>query len=78
MLDTWATQSSNPQSAALPTGIVNADGYSYGYTVQQQQAWIDERLDIMNRGTDHAFIFTHQPLMAESHQDTMFSGYTNA
>jgi hypothetical protein len=78
MLDTWATQNSNPQSAALPTGSVNADGYSYGYTVEQQQPWISQQLDILTRPTDHAFIFTHQPLMAESHQDTMFSGYTNA
>ena len=78
MLDTWATPLSNPPSAANPTGTVNADGYSYGYTVQQQQTWINQRLNILNRGTEHAFVFTHQPLMAESHQDTMFSGYTNA
>ena len=78
MLDTWATQNSNPQSASATTGIVNADGYSYGYTVQQQQAWISKQLDKMTRGTEHAFVFTHQPLMAESHQDTMFNGYTNA
>ena len=76
MLDTWATQNSNPQSPTATTGIVNPDGYSYGYTVQQQQAWINERLDILKRGTEHAFVFTHQPLIAESHQDTMFSGYT--
>ena len=44
MLDTWATQNSNPQSASATTGIVNADGYSYGYTVQQQQAWISKQL----------------------------------
>jgi hypothetical protein len=30
------------------------------------------------RGTERAFIFSHQPLIAENHQDTMFSGYTNA
>ncbi len=78
MLDTWATQLSNPQSSSATTGTVNADGYSYGYTVQQQQAWINQRLNIRSRGTEHAFVFTHQPLMAESHQDTMFSGYTNA
>jgi hypothetical protein len=78
MLDTWATPNSNPQSASATTGTVNADGYSYGYTVQQQQPWINRQLDRMARGTEHAFVFTHQPLMAESHQDTMFNGYTYA
>ncbi|MGA2938541.1 MAG: metallophosphoesterase [Syntrophobacteraceae bacterium] len=78
MLDTWATQQSNPASAANPTGIVNADGYPYGYTVTQQQAWINQRLNRATRGTEHAFVFTHQPIMAESHQDTIFNGYTNA
>ena len=37
-----------------------------------------QQLNIQTRGTDHAFVFTHQPLMAEDHQDTIFSGYTNA
>ena len=79
ILDTWATQKSNPASLpSLPTGTLNADGYPYGYTVNQQQPWINEQLNILTRFTGHAFVFTHQPLMAESHQDTMFSGYTNA
>jgi hypothetical protein len=78
MLDFWATQTSNPASTSATTGIVNADGYSYGYTVAQQQAWISNKLNSLTRGTEHAFVFGHQPLMAESHQDTMFSGYTNA
>ena len=69
MFDPWATASKVDN---------NADGYAYGYTVNDQQTWLDQRLDAATRGTDHAFFFTHQPLMAEDHQDTMFSGYTNA
>ncbi len=56
----------------------NADGYAYGYTINDQQSWISSRLDSASRGTTHAFVFSHQPLIAENHQDTMFSGYTNA
>ena len=78
ILDSWATPLSNPQSASATTGTVNADGYSYGYTINQQQAWITQQLNSQTRGTDHAFVFAHPPLMAEDHQDTMFSGYTNA
>ncbi len=69
MLDTWATGSKVDN---------NADGYSYGYTVNDHQAWLDQQLDAAARGTGHAFVFAHQPLIAEDHQDTMFSGYTNA
>ncbi len=68
MLDPWATGSKVDN---------NADGYAYGYTVADQQEWIDGRLDA-DRRVDHAFVFAHQPLMAQDHQDTMFSGYTNA
>lgn len=69
MLDTWATPSKVDN---------NEDGYAYGYTAGDQQAWIGGRLDKGSRGTDHAFVITHQPLMAEDHRDTIFSGYTNA
>jgi hypothetical protein len=68
ILDTWAT----------PSVDISAAGYSYGYSVAQQQPWINSRLDKTTRGTDHAFVMSHQPLMAESHQDTMFQGYSNA
>jgi len=78
LLDTWATPTSNPQSNDAPNGTSNADGYAYGYTVHDQQAWIDNQLDRLTRGTEQAFVFAHQPLIAEDHQDTMFSGYTNA
>jgi hypothetical protein len=68
MLDTWVT----------PSRDFSAAGYDYGYSVNDQQAWISQQLNYLTRDTEHAFVFTHQPLMAESHQDTMFSGYTNA
>lgn len=68
MLDPWATKSKVDN---------NADGYAYGYTIADQQAWIEQRLRAKH-GVEHVFVFAHQPLMAEDHQDTMFSGYTNA
>jgi hypothetical protein len=69
IVDPWATPSKVDN---------NADGYAYGYTINDQQSWISSRLDKNRRGTEHAFVFSHQPLIAENHQDTMFSGYANA
>ncbi len=68
VIDDWAT----------PGKLVAAAGYSYGYSVADQQAWIDSRLARRNRGTLHAFVFSHQNLMGENHQDSLFDGYTNA
>ncbi|MEI8186993.1 MAG: metallophosphoesterase [Chlorobiaceae bacterium] len=69
IIDTWAT----------PTKVdKNPNGYAYGYTVNDQQAWISSRLDKHARKTEQAFVFSHQPLMAEGHQDTMFNGGTNS
>jgi len=68
VIDPWVT----------PTLNISAAGYNYGWSVTQQQPWISSRLDKTTRGTDHAFVLSHQPLMAEDHQDTMFQGYTNA
>ncbi len=68
IVDPWVT----------PSRDLNTAGYDFGYSVAEQQAWISSRLDKTTRGTDHAFVMTHQPLIAESHQDTMFQGYTNA
>lgn len=68
IVDPWVT----------PSVDISAAGYDFGYSIAQQQPWISSRLDKTTRGTDHAFVYTHQPLMAESHQDTMFQGYTNA
>jgi hypothetical protein len=69
IIDPWATPSKVDN---------NADGYAYGYTIADQQNWISSRLDKQKRGTEHAFVFSHQPVMAENHQDSPFSGYTNA
>jgi hypothetical protein len=91
IIDPWVT----------PSKDVNpGDGYDYGYSIGDQQAWISSRLNRFTRGGGHgpgdrqpwiisrlgrntrgpahAFVFSHQPLMAESHQDSPFTGYTNA
>ena len=68
ILDTWVTPSKN----------VAAAGYNYGYSIADQQNWISSRLNESTRGTTQAFVFSHQPLIAENHQDSPFVGYTNA
>jgi hypothetical protein len=68
IVDPWVT----------PSRDLAVAGYDFGYSIAEQQPWISSRLDKTTRGTDHAFVLSHQPLMAESHQDTMFQGYTNA
>ena len=68
MLDNWVT----------PSKDTSAAGYDYGYSFGDQQSWISSRLDKDNRGTTQAFVFAHQPLIAENHQDSPFVGYTNA
>ena len=68
IIDPWATASRN----------LSVAGYNFGYSITEQQPWISSRLDLSTRGTDHAFVLSHQPLIAENHQDTMFQGYSNA
>lgn len=68
IIDPWIT----------PSKGLTVAGYPFGYSIAEQQAWISSRLDITTRGTDHAFVLSHQPLLAENHQDTMFQGYSNA
>ena len=68
ILDPWATPSKN----------VSAAGYNFGYSFDDQAAWIQSTLGVGTRGTTHAFVFSHQPLIAENHQDCPFVGYTNA
>jgi hypothetical protein len=68
IIDDWAT----------PNKRVDAAGYPYGYSIGEQQAWISGRLDKNTRGTQHAFVFSHQNIMGENHQDSLFTGYTNA
>ena len=69
ILDSWATPSKNSEPG---------NGYNYGYSFGDQQAWISGQLDKNSRGTQHAFVFSHQPLIAENHQDSPFVGYTDA
>jgi hypothetical protein len=69
IIDPWVTPSKVDN---------NPDGYAYGYTIADQQSWVSGRLDKKTRGTQHAFVFSHQPVIAENHQDSPFSGYTNA
>ena len=69
IIDPWVTPGKN---------VVPGNGYNYGYSIGDQQAWINGRLDKNVRGTEHAFVFSHQPLIAENHQDSPFTGYTYA
>ena len=66
-IDNWAT----PGRLVAP-----GNGYKYGNSIGEQQAWIDAQLDKTRRGTLHAFVFSHQPLIAEHHQDSPFAGNT--
>jgi hypothetical protein len=68
IIDNWAT----------PSKDVSAAGYDYGYSIADQQNWISSRLNENTRGTTQAFVFSHQPLIAENHQDSPFTGYTYA
>jgi hypothetical protein len=68
IIDDWAT----------PSKRVDAAGYPYGYSIADQQGWISDRLNKPTRGTEHAFVFSHQNLIGENHQDSIFNGYTNA
>ncbi len=43
----------------------------FGYPIQAQQAWINDRLD---KSTTHAFVLSHQPLISENHIDNPFGG----
>ena len=69
ILDNWVTPSRN---------IAPGNGYNYGYSFGDQQSWISGQLDKNARGTQHAFVFSHQPLIPENHQDSPFVGYTDA
>jgi hypothetical protein len=69
IIDNWVTPSKR---------VPHENGYTYGYSINDQQAWISSRLDRKTRGTTHAFVFSHQNLIGENHQDSLFSGYTDA
>jgi hypothetical protein len=68
IIDDWAT----------PSKRVDAAGYPYGYSISDQQPWISNRVNKNSRNTTHAFVLSHQNPMGENHQDSLFSGYTNA
>ena len=66
---------------AIPGKVIKIPGLAgieYGFSFGDQQDWLSSRLDKKTRGTEHVFVFSHQPLIAESHQDCPFIGYTNA
>lgn len=46
--------------------------YRYGYMGGDQQEWISGRLNSATRGTEHAFVFSHQPLIGGNHYDSPF------
>jgi hypothetical protein len=69
IIDNWATPNRSEP---------NANGYNYGYSINDQQPWISNRLDKRTCGTTHAFVFSHQNLIGENHQDSIFTGYTDA
>ncbi|HVP79236.1 MAG TPA: metallophosphoesterase [Thermodesulfobacteriota bacterium] len=69
VIDNWVTPSKR---------VPHENGYTYGYSVHDQQPWITSQLDKKTRGTAHVFVFSHQNLIGENHQDSIFTGYTNA
>ena len=69
IIDNWVT----PNKLVAP-----GNGYTYGYSIAEQQDWINDRLNIHTRRTEHAFVFSHQNLMGQNHQDSPFQGYTDA
>jgi hypothetical protein len=69
IIDDWVTPSKR---------VPHENGYMYGYSINDQQSWISERLDKKTRGATHAFVLSHQNLIGENHQDSLFTGYTDA
>jgi hypothetical protein len=67
IIDDWVTSNKN---------VAPGNGYNYGYSIGEQQGWLSNRLDKNTRGTEHAFVFSHQNLIGENHQDSLFQGYT--
>jgi hypothetical protein len=70
ILDDWVTPDKGP--------VVNPTGYPYGWSIADQQEWISGRLKKTPRRPAHAFVFSHQNLMGENHQDCLFTGFTDA
>ena len=69
IIDPWVT----------PTRNIAAAGYNYGYSIADQLLWLRLAFDrLFNATPQHTFVFSHQPVMAENHQDSPFVGYTDA
>ena len=68
IIDDWATEHERTEVAGL-TGVY------YGYTLEEQLPWIRSKLELYQRPTTHGFIFSHQPMIAENHTDSIFGGY---
>ncbi len=47
------------------------------YWPGMQQDWISSRLDQATRGTEHAFVFSHRPLLGANHVDGFFGADPN-
>ena len=72
IIDPWETDTvQDPIFTKLYYGWL-AIPYPYGYQVSSQQDWISDRIG--TRETEHAFVFSHQPLIASNHEDSPF-GY---
>jgi hypothetical protein len=69
IIDNWATPSKR---------VPHENGYTYGYSINDQQPWISSCLYKGTRGTLHTFVFSHQNIIGENHQDSLFTGYTDA
>jgi hypothetical protein len=69
IIDNWVT----PRKR-----VPHENGYTYGYSINDQQAWISSRLDKGTRNATHAFVLSHQNIMGQNHQDSLFTGYTDA
>lgn len=69
IIDNWVTPTKR---------VPHENGYTYGYSINDQQAWISNRLDKGMRGTTHGFVLSHQNLIGENHPDSLFTGYTDA
>jgi hypothetical protein len=42
-----------------------------------QQTWVSAQLDKATRGTEHAFVLSHRPMINENHTDCLFGSSTN-
>jgi hypothetical protein len=70
IIDNWITPNKSDSSPD--------NTYKYGHSIAEQQPWISSRLNKDTRGTKHAFVFSHQNIMGENHQDSIFTGNTEA